>query len=62
MRHHPHHKWQYNLNHPVDMPNKRRKITPLQSIAIPATVYMAVEAKAAQTLQPIAEADTPPTQ
>ena len=26
MRHNPHHDWQCNLNHPVDMPNKRQKL------------------------------------
>ena len=58
MRHHPHHDWQCNLNHPVDMPNKRRKINSLQSISIPATVYMAIETNPKQILQSIAEAGT----
>ena len=46
-------KWQHNLNHPLDMPNKRLKTNSLHSIPIPATVYLAVENNSKQTLQPI---------
>ena len=51
-------KWQYDLNHPVDMPNKRLKTNSLHSIPIPATVYMAVDNNSKKPLQPIAETDT----
>ena len=56
-RDHLHDYWQSNLNHPVDMPNKRQKIQSLQSIAIPATVFMAIDTTKEKPLAPIFEAD-----
>ena len=57
-RHHPHDDWQCNLNHPVDMPNKRQKIQSLQSISIPATVFMAIDTEKEKPLETIIETDT----